>query len=442
MSQPSFSLPDQLRYDHATPSSLGTNVEMAVVTPYTGSAAQVIQSGNYFIINIPKSGDNCVFDPMNSFLRYKITLTDTANTAGGINVNLCGNADCIFRRMDVYQGSNVLEQVDQYGNLSNMLMNSQVDPISRAYQWSVLKGTSSTVGTKTGQQFAIAQNSSTSYYYTTTLLSGVVGSLSRCYIPLFALNGYISFRMTLDNPLAAFYCTNAQLTGAWAGASISDIEFHASIIHCSPQTMQAISMPMYSIPTESYNTFEVNWSATNQIEQLLPFKYVSLKTIFLTMRLKDVISTNNYYQNSYGSQDISQYSFRVGSKIIPPNRVKCPNSGLAVIGQNIEAFEELKKSMHCGGNALVSMGIHNFTSYNIRSANTDTTGTFVIGQDFEQFSGKSGQIISGLDSTGSDLFFSGTWTNNTYTDANILADFYGHFDQVLVIVDGSMVGHW
>ena len=71
MSQPSFSLPDQLRYDHATPSSLGTNVEMAVVTPYTGSASQVVQSGNYFIINIPKSGDNCVFDPMNSFYVIK-----------------------------------------------------------------------------------------------------------------------------------------------------------------------------------------------------------------------------------------------------------------------------------------------------------------------------------------------------------------------------------
>ena len=45
------------------------------------------------------------------------------------------------------------------------------------------------------------------------------------------------------------------------------------------QTMQAITMPMYSIPTESYNTFKVNWTATNQIEQLLPFKYVSLKVV-------------------------------------------------------------------------------------------------------------------------------------------------------------------
>ena len=65
-------------------------------------------------------------------------MSDTANTAGGINVDLCGKCDCLFRRLDVCQGSNVLEQVDQYGNLSNMLMNSQISSIDRAYQWSVL----------------------------------------------------------------------------------------------------------------------------------------------------------------------------------------------------------------------------------------------------------------------------------------------------------------
>ena len=67
MSQPTFALPDQLRYDKATPSSLGTDVQVAVVVPYTGSAPITVQAGNYFIVNIPKSGDNCIFGPVNSF---------------------------------------------------------------------------------------------------------------------------------------------------------------------------------------------------------------------------------------------------------------------------------------------------------------------------------------------------------------------------------------
>ena len=68
MAQPSFALPEQLRYDMATPSDLGTNVEMVTVTPYIGFGAVIVNAGNYFIINIPKSGSNAVFDPMNSYL--------------------------------------------------------------------------------------------------------------------------------------------------------------------------------------------------------------------------------------------------------------------------------------------------------------------------------------------------------------------------------------
>ena len=129
MSQPSFALPEQLRYDMATPSDLGTEVEMAVVTPYTGSAPVYIQAGNYFIINVPKSGSDAVFDPCNSYLRFKVTL---ANSTSDMSVTPSGCIDSIFRRLDVYHGSSVVEQIDQYGMLSNIMLDSQVHPVDRA----------------------------------------------------------------------------------------------------------------------------------------------------------------------------------------------------------------------------------------------------------------------------------------------------------------------
>ena len=58
-----------------------------------------------------------------------------------------------------------------------------------------------------------------------------------------------------------------------------------------------------------------------------------------------------------------------------------------------------------GGNTLASSGVHNFTSYDIRNANTDASGTFVFRQAIEKFCGKSRQILSGLDSLASDLLF-------------------------------------
>ena len=90
-------------------------------------------------------------------------VSNTANTVGGAT-DLCGSCDC--RRLDVYQSYNVLEQIDQYGNLSNMLMNSQISPIDRAYIWSVLKGTHTNDGTKTGQSQSGSASSYVLHNYT------------------------------------------------------------------------------------------------------------------------------------------------------------------------------------------------------------------------------------------------------------------------------------
>ena len=48
----------------------------------------------------------------------------------------------------------------------------------------------------------------------------------------------ISFRLTFDSPLAALYSAAAQLTSILPEAVVSDIELHASIIHCKEQGMQ------------------------------------------------------------------------------------------------------------------------------------------------------------------------------------------------------------
>ena len=50
MSQSNFMLPDQLCYETSTPSSLGTDVIMSVVTPITASESVRVNAGNSFII--------------------------------------------------------------------------------------------------------------------------------------------------------------------------------------------------------------------------------------------------------------------------------------------------------------------------------------------------------------------------------------------------------
>ena len=454
MSGPTFALPDQLSYDRFVPSSLGCKVEQSVCTPYTGQGSVYIQAGNYFIINIPKVGNDCCFDPANSYLRFKLNL---ANSTGAVSVTPSGCIDSIFKNFTCYHGSNVLETIDNYGLLTNVMLDCQASPVDRAYHLSTTRGTSTTLGSRLGQTLSLGAAGSTAQYYSIPIMSGVVGCMARSYIPSFALNGYISFRFTMDSCVNCFVASGAQgadintanntpQNGVW----LSDIEFHASIIRCTPQVLSVITRNEYQIPTESYNTFDICWTPSTQIEQLLPFKFVSLKTIFLIMKANSILNNRLYYLNTFCSEDIYQYSFRIGSSVVPPNRVKVP-----LTKNNFEVFEELKKSFHQGGGALGTLGIHNIDSFN-QYYNVSTTvngnqnattavGSFIIGQDLEQFSGKSGQIISGVDTTSSDIYFSGTWTSTTNAEvaANLIAaTFFGHYDIMLSITDGQMVSHY
>ena len=48
----------------------------------------------HLIINVLKSGSGAVFDSMNGYTWFRLTLADTANTVGGTTVNFDCSCDC------------------------------------------------------------------------------------------------------------------------------------------------------------------------------------------------------------------------------------------------------------------------------------------------------------------------------------------------------------
>ena len=91
----------------------------------------------------------------------------------------------------------------------------------------------------------------------------------------------------------------------------------------------------------------------SQIEQLIPSQYLSLKTVFLTMR-KITSALNGghdvLYQNNRSPFALVDYCFRLGSEQIPLTQNRCTGCGF------VEAYEALKTALHCGGATLQSMG--------------------------------------------------------------------------------------
>ena len=85
------------------------------------------------------------------------------------------------------------------------------------------------------------------------------------------------------------------------------------------------------------------------------------------------------------------------------------------------------------------MGILNYTNYRLNAADATGeddahTGTFILSCDFESFSGRSGSILSGLNTISNDLYLSATFSAS---DAATI-DTYLHYDMKLIIKDGIL----
>ena len=104
----------------------------------------------------------------------------------------------------------------------------------------------------------------------------------------------------------------------------------------------------------------------------------------------------------------------------------------------MEPFEELKKSFHAGGNMLASIGIHNFTKYNVMTCN-DARGSFLQDKIWKSLVKNLDIFFSDIDKTASNLFFSAKWLSIANADAIILCMCYAHNAYVMVIVDGQIV---
>ena len=92
----SYGIPSSLNYN-LIPSIIGEEMSQAIVFPTTGSGKYYSANQDFFILNVPKTSHNAVFDPINSNIRFKLTMpaSATANTSGSIQ----GEYGTIFQHL-------------------------------------------------------------------------------------------------------------------------------------------------------------------------------------------------------------------------------------------------------------------------------------------------------------------------------------------------------
>lgn len=130
-------LPKQLKYGSRVESAASKSSRVNIA-PNNGTGPYSL--GDTIIFNIPTRA-NLVMVPNESYLRFNLS-TLKASAATAIRLDSCGAHGCI-QRVRLFHGSNIIQDIDNYGLLSKMLMDLQA-PTDACYgKLNILAGTRS-----------------------------------------------------------------------------------------------------------------------------------------------------------------------------------------------------------------------------------------------------------------------------------------------------------
>jgi hypothetical protein len=485
-------LPRNLKY--------GTKVESAMARSYRTNIAPQNGTGNYspndtIIVNIPTRANLCLV-PTESYLKFTTTFTNTSGAVSNIMLDSCG-AHGLIQRIRVFHGSNLLQDIDNYGLLAKMLLDLQVPFDAVQGKYNVLAGTradvvgafpdiatanatdaASAVTLSNAIKAAINGNNLQSYNvnsgllltpqdYTTPSvgvanngtvtntfclnLISLVGTLcSSNYIPLFACTS-APLRVEIqlvDNALRAVNATGA------TSFSLSNVEYIADFIELGDGAMSMIQSSLQGQPLQfvvpDYRNYAYSYAlqnATTQVSMPIPAKFSSLKSIFVAFReTAKGINVAKYFPYSCVRKGLTDYQFRVGSQLMPTKSVNTVEEQFSELMKAIATMSDLNhhpaidRNSYLLSTSLQVSGAVDTDANRLTTVNqliNTKSGSFYVGLDLENYSAASKDtIFAGYNSNTDDIFaiFNFPADSNTQT---IRLDAFAMFDEVVVFENGT-----
>ena len=432
------------------------------------------------IIELPTGRRNTWLDQSQSYLKFSVQCASTAAVVNNNSIYLDNSAYSFIQRLDVYNSSNLIETINEYGQLSNYLIDMSLTRSDKA-------GMSSLIGTNANLQIysaaaativtpfqipgdrsgmglnsvAIASGISTAVPYTfcLPLLSGVVGVNASKMLPIGKLNAPIRLEFYLSANDDAIY---SGTLGAGAVWQIVNVEFCACYVEIQDDSIdQNLGVPEY-ISTTTYRQTSTYLPAATSGEYtcLVPFRCSSLTALYARFRnysnsVQGVNGTAAYRKSSSINPNFSQFYFRIGSSIYPNKPINLINGSL--VGTGSEAMAELLKSFHSlsstiGNSSITSQNynvaataVQGWNLANVPGAKTSGTvdthyNAFSIGLECESFSNRSDTILSGISTLNSQIFFTGVVNSGATvggaSNFNYTVDFFSQMDMILVLENG------
>jgi len=463
-------LPKNLKYGSKVESSLARSTKTNI-SPQNGTGNY--SAGDTITINIP-TRNNLVLAPTESYLKFNVKFRNGATANNAYKWDSCG-AHGIISKLTIWHGSNMIQQIDQYGMLAKLMMDLQAPTDATYGKLNCMSGTRSdlvAIGSSAapaandkyqviqvntgdrvdGNAFAAVTAANTDVIVTGTItertyclnLISLLGSLcGNNYIPLFALQ---SSPLRLDITLVSdiHQCVASAVAGGTF--TISNCEYVAQFIELSDSAMGMINDSINGQDLQfvfpDFRNFQyvgptLSTTAAAQINIPIAAKVSSLKALFTSQRDKGV-GASTFYPYSSVTLGLKSYFYRIGPMVVPS---KAPDSYEEHFAEVCKAIASVGDYNHQPSIDRNSYQLATSNAYSAETAsyllNSNSSGSYYIGIDLENYpNANKSEIFSGINTNTDDIFLV---VNYTTPAANVAPRFdtFANFDSVFVARNGT-----
>ena len=425
-------LPKEINYKSAMSLPDGTSSNSIVTSPINGATFGPSQIAQFDLVS------RGFLVPESMYIRYK--LTTQGGTAGSANNFIRGTPVYSFlARSEVIVGSQVVESIQNYNQLCNMLVNTKMNYASKVGLANSFGYTGSAGATDFAFDFSTKAanggnlSTSTNAAPQSIFLAAPLGNLLSNADHLVPLKFMPSCRIQLTTETLANAIQSPAGANTIASYTISNFELCYDIIEFSPMVDQAITQMgsgSITIRSQSYlsSGTTIPAASSGTLEFLYNQRLASIKSLFV--HLSGTVATVAL-NTLFDSQDVcgalgGDYQFFVSGVPYPPRPI-------STVLNKAGASMELSAAFGPAHDLLTSnfsITPAEFAASNNVATTQNQMGKFYIGTNVEKLS-TNGALLTGISSQGSPISLRisiGTATTN-----NQVAQLICLFDSLLQI---------
>ncbi len=439
--------------------------------------------GQTIFLDLPSNLSGTFMDMSQTYIRFKVTYTNTSTGLGAGAVAKLGLDKCgaygFFQRVAAITSGQQIFDLNDYNVLVAALMDTDASNDWKANTGNVLVGT--TASTCHGEVFEVANNDSVTRTYCLPFILNPF-ALQKKLVPLFSLDS-LRFRITLESLANSIIQASV---GAYntVSLSFSDVEMVSYFTELSPSAMaqlDSVTGGVYNLLCPSYSNVQSTMtSGSTVINTVLGIAVSSLERIIVIHRPTAAINTAS--SQSLGARitnSIQTAQFFINSEAYPQRNVSVDDMAAEPLAEYLIADHALSDFTHCSNlqnfnvskGAALAYNVYDGALYNNVNRDLDTggafypinnawnnasgagnvtgmadadalttVGSFILAIELETgcSAGRSDRLYSGISTISSVVQFKGTYAS---TSINATLDFFAQFT-VLLTLNMRQTGVW